>query len=1274
MPSQAPRSIKHHLLVAVSVCVLLIVGVGASLFAGKVAEEQSVAQDTVDTALAPDARPVLRAYPSTAGPAQAMATFLEQQLAGRADIRIIADQARSQVLVIAPPDVHAQIAQRVAPAVATPNQGMPDQGTRAPMPTGPTPASPPSGGAVTRQEIKLWQSTGPEIEAALVRTLGQRLAPVTAPHRAMSAYQLHLSSGHRLGLLVDRQGNRIQLEGLPVAVESATQLIHALDHPQPTFDGRIGLVSLERAQMSDVEPVVAALQASQGAAAPAAPPPADQPPAAAPPVTEPGAPPGETTQIVPIPGTPGAAAAPGQAEGLIGPVQIQILEGLDVLVIRGNERDVRRVREIIEQIEQLSAQTKPAIQVVPLAHVESVALAALLQQVYSEIFAARLGTLSITALGKPNALLLIGREETIQAALDLIRRLDKPVPPATQFQVFRLKTLPAEEAVENIEAFFEEQDEAGSLAPRIQVIADFRSNSVIVRASPRELAEVGSLLARLDTGESAAVNEVRVFKLKNSVADELAPVLQDAITGQIYGPQASRGGQFGAVGGAGQREDYERKSSRLQFVTIDPRGHQVLKSGILTDAQITADARTNSVVATASAESMPLIAALIQELDQPSVIEAQVKVFTLVNSDATSMSQMLQNIFGTTTGAQGVSVRTGTALDESALVGLRFAVDARTNSIIVTGSTGALTVVEAILLRLDESDVRNRKTAVYRLKNAPATDVATAVNEYLTSERQVEQIAPDLISAFEQIEREVVVVAEPVSNSLIIAATQRYFEEILKLVEELDARPPMVMIQVLIAEVALRDTDEFGVELGLQDSILFDRSVITGTGGASVLTPGYLFNNAPLGNSASAQSLASSNKVGGQSITSLGVGRSNSELGFGGLVLSASSESVSVLIRALQQTRRLEVLSRPQVMTMDNQLAQVFVGQDVPTITASQLTQFGTQNSVVYRETGLILTVTPRISPDKLVVMEIQAEKSAVGPDSEGIPIAVSEGEVIRSPRIDRITARTVISALDGQTVVLGGLITTRNELTKRRVPYLADIPLLGHLFQYKYDNKERAELLIIMTPRIVESTEDADKIKRIESARMHWCLSDVVALHDGDGLGNNGATWYDGNSAVIYPDLDPTLRSMQELTPPGDARVSPKNQLVPTPDMLPSQAPSFVPEDAAGPTLAPEPVPAPDPAGTVLPPSVPPGSGPQTQYNRPVAPMPAQPDGPWFQQPESTSLYGQMPGPDGGVLPASAAEAEVASPWQPPAAQPPVYYAPYPTGPAGPMPPPMMQ
>src|SRR5207244_10723116 len=107
----------------------------------------------------------------------------------------------------------------------------------------------------------------------------------------------------------------------------------------------------------------------------------------------------------------------------------------------------------------------------------------------------------------------------------------------------------------------------------------------------------------------------------------------------------------------------------------------------------------------------------------------------------------------------------------------------------------------------DASDVQPRKNAVYRLKNAPATDVATAINQFLTGQRQVQALAPGVgLSAFEQIESEVVVVPEPVNNSLIISATPRYFDEIKNIVELLDARPPMVMVQVLIAEVTLNNT------------------------------------------------------------------------------------------------------------------------------------------------------------------------------------------------------------------------------------------------------------------------------------------------------------------------------------------------------------------------------------------------------------------------------------------------------------------------------------
>jgi general secretion pathway protein D len=159
-------------------------------------------------------------------------------------------------------------------------------------------------------------------------------------------------------------------------------------------------------------------------------------------------------------------------------------------------------------------------------------------------------------------------------------------------------------------------------------------------------------------------------------------------------------------------------------------------------------------------------------------------------------------------------------------VPLRFSLDGRTNSIIASGSAGDLQIVEALLLRLDEKDVKQRQNAVYRLKNSPAIAVAAAVNEFLRSERQVQLAAPQTLNLFEQIESEVVVVPEPVSNTLIISATPRFYEEILQLVEQLDAQPAQVVIQVLIGEVMLNNLNEFGVEIGLQDSVLFDRSLL----------------------------------------------------------------------------------------------------------------------------------------------------------------------------------------------------------------------------------------------------------------------------------------------------------------------------------------------------------------------------------------------------------------------------------------------------------------
>ncbi|MBN8628366.1 MAG: hypothetical protein J0M17_23040, partial [Planctomycetes bacterium] len=940
------------------------------------------------------AAPTMRieAYPAPGGNAVALAEQLQRQFAA-AGIRAAADARTGQVIVAAGDDVHRAVAQYLSGSNSS---------------AGPTNVNVAPNGART---LTLQTADWPTLEERLRALYGSRLAS-TPDAGGRTRIRLTLNDAAPLELVFDPASRQVQLLGDAAKAEAAARLLTALDRQAASGNAQGSAQRIVPYRAADRESIRQAMTVShrltdasatnaaaeQTPASPALPrnmplmaqlfqpgnaqnPPGTQPPAAqnpagavAPPVpaaaaaAQPGvgAQPGVTVQ----PGA-GAAIAPGadpavvaaavQAQaaqaGLVGPVQIEFLDGLDVLVVSGNDRDVERVIKIIEDIERLSVDTQPAVEIVPLQHVSGEALATVVTQIYNAVLSTRQGTVSITALVKPNALLLIGRAESVEAVKELITKLDQPVEPQSQFAVFPLKHASAASVQATLVGFFVERT---GLGPKVEVTADVRTNSVIVRAGPRDLQEAGELIKRLDVTGGEAENELRVFHLENALAEELAPVLQEAVAAQAAGGSSTGGGlqalaQAGGVNGATAASSAAAQSARsagLRFTTIDSEGHRQYRSGILNDVRITADARANSLVVSAPAEAMELIAALVRQLDATPAARSQIKVFTIVNGDASALVEMLNALFGRTTtagaGGFGGGGNQNQQQAQNLLVPLRFSVDQRTNSIIASGSTEDLTVVEAILLRLDDSDVRQRQSVVYRLKNAPATDVAQAINEFLRSEREVQQVQPGLLSPFEQIEREVVVVPEPVSNSLIVSSTPRYFEEIAKLVEDIDKRPPMVMIQVLIAEVALNNTDEFGVELGLQDSILFDRSLLgdlvtitqttqTPQGNTVVTTtnqnvvaatnqPGYAFNNAPLGNSGATSSLANSGRVGGQGLTNFAVGRTNADLGFGGLVLSASSESVSVLIRALQESRRLDVLSRPQVMTLDNQAAFVQVG------------------------------------------------------------------------------------------------------------------------------------------------------------------------------------------------------------------------------------------------------------------------------------------------------------------------------------------------------------
>ena len=1192
----------------------------AALAAGKpapaqapndVGSPQPPAQAPAD---APAERNIVKVHRVASERLGAVVGQLQEKFRSQTEVSIIADERNSQVVVVAPAAAHQEVGQQLHATLAAAPVAAP-----ATVPPSAPAAAPSTPVRIARAAHLLKNISTRQAEHALAGIWGKTAAFGTSRGGETTTVRLPAGNHSEVLLVVDHQRDTVTIDAPQDTIDSWRRVVQTIDAPPPGHDEQVGVVPFERADPLKIRRAIQLIHtAAKNPAMPRRPlavqghgrrehigqfvsmifQPDGQPRGGQPPPPAGGQPqPGGAPEVAVegAPGGPGTDVA--GAISRIGNVQIEFVQGLDILIIRGNKRDVELVKEIIKQIEELSVQTQPEVEIYYLQHVDGQQMTELINQIYATVFVSQ-SQVTLTPLIKPNAVLVIGRKEAIAPVIELIRRLDQPVAPDTQLKVFPLKYLPAVDAERTIRGLFTQRpgyapDPRTGLGTRVLVLADFRSNSLIVQASPRDLAEVAALLVQLDKEDTPATNEVRVFKLKNSLAEELAPVLQEAITGEVQGQQRQQiqqqfQGQQGGNTGTPTPASNAPRSAGVQLLMIDAEGKKIIQSGILSDFRVSADARNNQLIVTGPPKSMELMEELIRQLDTLPGAEAQVKVFTIVNGDATQLATMLQTLFGLQTGGQAGQLPFGaqsvTGSGETSLVPLRFAVDTRTNSIIASGSAGDLAVVYRILVYLDEGGIRRRELKVYRLKNTSAEAVAGALNTFLQGQTQLQQAQGQLISALEALEERVIVVDEPVTNSLIVSATTRYLPEIEKIIEDLDKRNPMVVIQLLIAEVTLSDLDEFGAEFGIQDSLLFQRGIlIPSTTAVPTSYQGFNFNNNPLGNITT----GNVENTAGQALTNFGVGRTGSA-GIGGLVLSASSESVSILIRALQQSRRAQILSRPQIQTMDNQPAFVQVGARVPRVQGSTLTATGSTQNVQDVNVGIILGVTPRVTPDGMVVMEIDAEKSEVGPPETAVLIPTGNGGVVPSPQILTNLAQTTITARSGQTVILGGLISRNSGESTRRVPYLADVPVLGRLFRFDSTSVERRELLFILTPYIMdppdqESREIEYSYNQRETERMSWCLADVVNVHGALPAGTVGSNVLSPQSPLIFPDE----------TPAGPSILRPGEPLEPTPLPPPSAYPPAVPRL---PNAAPPADPAP-PATSQPPPALPSSS------RRPVLP-----------------------------------------------------------------------
>jgi general secretion pathway protein D len=274
------------------------------------------------------------------------------------------------------------------------------------------------------------------------------------------------------------------------------------------------------------------------------------------------------------------------------------------------------------------------------------------------------------------------------------------------------------------------------------------------------------------------------------------------------------------------------------------------------------------------------------------------------------------------------------------------------------------------------------------------------------------------------------VVADDANNSILVFATTNDYERILAVLQEVDSQPNQVLLEAVIAEVSLDDELKFGVRW------MFGENSNNGT-----------FSDIASG------AVASS---------------------FPGFSYFLKANDISFTLNALSSVTDVRVLSSPSLVVLDNKTATLQVGDQVPIVTQTArgitATDAPIVNSVQLKDTGVILSVTPRVNDSGRVILDIQQEVSSV---------VKTTTSGIDSPTIQQRKIKTSVVVTDGEALALGGLIQERETDGKAKVPVLGDVPFLGAAFRHKTSNVSRTELIIFIRPRVIRDMEEARRITK---------------------------------------------------------------------------------------------------------------------------------------------------------------------------------------------------
>ena len=278
---------------------------------------------------------------------------------------------------------------------------------------------------------------------------------------------------------------------------------------------------------------------------------------------------------------------------------------------------------------------------------------------------------------------------------------------------------------------------------------------------------------------------------------------------------------------------------------------------------------------------------------------------------------------------------------------------------------------------------------------------------------------------------QVTAIADPSSNAVIIVTSPDNADLVRDLITQLDIVPEQVMIQTVIVEATLDKANQFGFEWKFAQSKAFGSSGSTGTLGQTF-------------------------------------GLANANPALTGFSYTLAGGDLSAFFNMLQTDSKFQVLSTPRIFASNNMEAQINISQSIPYIVSTIENSNGTTSfNYAFQDVGIVLTVTPHITSNGYVTMDVtQTANDLQGYTSFNAPI------------VNQREAETTVSAKDGDTIILGGMIRNQVTATVNKVPLLGDLPLLGNLFKSTSNDHQKTELLVFLTPKIVRDLTEAKKLK----------------------------------------------------------------------------------------------------------------------------------------------------------------------------------------------------